>query len=508
VKRHRKIWIAAGLCLATAAVLCLAHYRARAAAGRLKAQLRAQGEKLSIVELIPPAPTDGPNGSAAFLQAAGPLSAILNTLVPDAMAMTKPGRARVAFSQAVLPTADSTNVWPELGARLDELRGGFEELESSLASPEFRFRVNYQQGFAVLLPHLASLKRAIRSLSAETLYRLHKHQTEPALIALQATTRIPVRFRDEPLPISQLIRHALVAIAASTTWEALQYPDWNDPQLAAVQSTWEALNVLAEVPPALAMERACVLEEFENCRESLRRLDRIWGNGGKTPLDDLADITTKAMGDPEEGLDQFLDRFPRRWVWRWWTSYSDEIWFLNWSQLHLQSARNLESGIPYTTVSQQVEAQFTRPGETPKSFLISRETADPDYHSAFVRKAATAETQRRMVITAIAIKRYHLRHGQRPAALSALVPEFLSAIPIDPMDGKPLRYQTSSNDEFLLYSIGIDGTDDGGDSKPASPNAKSFFWTTGNDWVWPMPASREDVAKYHEGLDTKRRSSR
>jgi len=76
------------------------------------------------------------------------------------------------------------------------------------------------------------------------------------------------------------------------------------------------------------------------------------------------------------------------------------------------------------------------------------------------------------------------------------------------MDGKPLRYQTSANGEFLLYSIGIDGTDDGGDPKLASSTAKNYYWTTCKDWVWPMPASPEDVATYHEELDAKRRSSR
>lgn len=508
MKHRRKIWIAAGFCLAVAAFLLIAHHRAKAAAEKLKTQLRTQGEKLSIVELTPPPPANGPNGSDGFLHAASRLSAISDALMPAPMAFTEPGRARVAFSQAVLPTSDSTNAWPGLGAQLDALQTSFEELHASLASPVFRFPVNYQQGFATLLPHLAPIKRTTRALSVETLHRLHRHQSAEALSALLGTIKVPARFHDEPLFISQLVRHALIAIAAFTTWEALQYPDWNDRQLAAIQSSWESLTILSEAPSAFSMERVWTLDEFENCRESLARIDNLWGGGaGGNPLDDLAGIGTKAMESPKEGVDQFLDRFPRRWVWKWWTSYSDEVWFLSWSQLYLQSARNLESGVPYLTVKHQAEAELARRGETPRAFLFSREAAG-EFPASFLKKAVTAETQRRLVITAIALKRHRQRHGKLPADLSALAPEFFSAVPLDPLDGKPLRYRTAADEEFLLYSIGTNGTDEGGDPRPESSTAKNFYWTSGRDWVWPLPASPEDVAKYHEDLEARRRKAK
>ena len=500
--------MAAGLCLAVAAFLFITHHRAKAATERLKAQLRSQGEKLSISELIPPPPANGPSGSAAFLKAASQLSTISDGLLPGPMAMTKPGRARVAFAQAVLPTSESTNVWPELGAQLEELQSSVEDLNTLLAEPAFHFPVNYPQAFSTVSPHLLSLRNAVKRLSAETLFRLHKRQPAEALKALQATARIPNCLQREHILMSQILRHGFVSIAAAPTWEALQHPDWNDAQLAAIQSTWESLSILPEMAPALSMERAWVVEEFENCRESLRRFDTIWGGGtASNPLDDLADITTQTMGDAKAGVDAFLDRFPRRWVWRWWTGYPDEIWFLSWSQLHLQSARDLKSGIPYLTVKQQAEAEIDRRGETPKAFLLSRIAAS-GVHASFLKRAVTAEAQRRIVITAIGLKRYGQRHGTLPSGLSALVPEILSIIPLDPVDGNPLRYRRSPNGEFLLYSIGIDGTDDGGDAMPASPTAKTFYWTQCKDWVWPMPASTEDVAKYHEDLDARWRRSR
>jgi hypothetical protein len=59
------------------------------------------------------------------------------------------------------------------------------------------------------------------------------------------------------------------------------------------------------------------------------------------------------------------------------------------------------------------------------------------------------------------------------------VPEFLEAVPIDHMSGLPLHYRITGDKEFLLYSVGEDGVDDGGDATPG----KSFW--DGHDAVWP-----------------------
>ena len=65
------------------------------------------------------------------------------------------------------------------------------------------------------------------------------------------------------------------------------------------------------------------------------------------------------------------------------------------------------------------------------------------------------------VMTAIAIKRYRRDRGQIPKDLEQLVPDFLKQVPTDPIDGKPLRYVVKDS-EYLLYSVGKNGVDDGG----------------------------------------------
>ncbi|MCG3130364.1 MAG: hypothetical protein FLDDKLPJ_01121 [Phycisphaerae bacterium] len=73
---------------------------------------------------------------------------------------------------------------------------------------------------------------------------------------------------------------------------------------------------------------------------------------------------------------------------------------------------------------------------------------------------------RRMAAAALAIRMYEVDHGRRPASLEALVPEYLPAVPEDPFcePGQPIRYAPDAVPP-LLYSVGPNGADDGGQDK-------------------------------------------
>jgi hypothetical protein len=102
--------------------------------------------------------------------------------------------------------------------------------------------------------------------------------------------------------------------------------------------------------------------------------------------------------------------------------------------------------------------------------------------------AVNLETERQMTLATIAIKRFQLRHGKLPSSLEALVPVFLAAVPYDYMSAKPLRYHLKSDGDYVLYSVGLDGKDDGGDPSPA-PGATPGLWG-GRDAVWPSPGTK------------------
>lgn len=118
--------------------------------------------------------------------------------------------------------------------------------------------------------------------------------------------------------------------------------------------------------------------------------------------------------------------------------------------------------------------------------------------SRTVTKALRAETERSLVLSAIALKRYALRHGKLPAKLDDLVPEFLPSGPVDYMDGKPIKYRPNDDGSFTLYSAGEDGKDDGGDTTLLDEKKATRSLWARKDYVWPTPATAEEVEEYRQ----------
>jgi hypothetical protein len=125
--------------------------------------------------------------------------------------------------------------------------------------------------------------------------------------------------------------------------------------------------------------------------------------------------------------------------------------------------------------------------------------------SRITERVMPIEVARQLVITGIALKHYHLKHENYPDNLSKLTPELLASIPLDPVDGKPLHYRKNTDGTFVLYSVGANGKDDGGDPTwPAGmKNINSNFdWQNLNarDWVWPQRATPAEIQRYYAGL--------
>ena len=116
-----------------------------------------------------------------------------------------------------------------------------------------------------------------------------------------------------------------------------------------------------------------------------------------------------------------------------------------------------------------------------------------------IRRVMDAEVAQKVVTTAIALKRYQLKHGNYPLDLDTLVPEFLPAVPLDSVDGNPLRYRLNPNGTYLLYSVGPNGKDDGGNpALDESVKGGNMSWLNNHalDWIWPQLATEAEIQNY------------
>jgi hypothetical protein len=113
--------------------------------------------------------------------------------------------------------------------------------------------------------------------------------------------------------------------------------------------------------------------------------------------------------------------------------------------------------------------------------------------SASVFKAARTQSAVDLSVTACALERFRLANRQYPERLDQLAPTFISKIPADLINGRPLRYERR-DDRFILYSIGWNAKDDGGEYPPKSDfNSEKLrgpgpSQSEAGDWVWKYSA--------------------
>ena len=112
-------------------------------------------------------------------------------------------------------------------------------------------------------------------------------------------------------------------------------------------------------------------------------------------------------------------------------------------------------------------------------------------------------------IAALALQRYRLAHGQYPDTLDALIPTYLNELPLDPLNGEPLRYRHIDG-RSLLYGLGTDRDDDGGRWTRGAEGKINFQfkWEASDeafvpdgDWpVWPRYEGAYDASAPEEDL--------
>jgi hypothetical protein len=85
----------------------------------------------------------------------------------------------------------------------------------------------------------------------------------------------------------------------------------------------------------------------------------------------------------------------------------------------------------------------------------------PQNMRLYLRLATEADALHRLMRVAYAITLYRTKLAKDPVNLDALVPEFLTHVPLDPFDGKPLRMKKADKG-LILYSVGANLEDDGG----------------------------------------------
>lgn len=433
--------------------------------------LETQGEKLSWQEVIPPAVPDDQNFFAApFFQPKGgnTMSAYGKSPAFPDMGYWAEGRMTdLAKWQAYYRR--SPNEFPiaaqvqtpaaDVLLALSKNDSALEELRQITTRPYSNIPLNYENlfgGDSDLLNYLTTLKRCSVVLELRASAELANGQSDQALADVKLLFRLADSLRGQPLLISQLVRIAILHITLQPIWTGTINHQWTDGQLAEITDELAKLDFLMDYQYAVRGERIFALQSFENQR--ITHKYEFVDDKGQTNTTSYTYMPAAFFYQNELAVarvDQEL-ALP-----------------LVDTNAHTVSPKKLQSANHY--VQKQI-----------RPFSYSIMGWSTFYTMGFsVRRFAFAQVGVDLAQVACALERYHLTHGEYPETLDALTPQYLSNIPNDVIDGKPLHYRRTPDGKYLLYSVGWNEKDDGG--QPGLTKQGSLDITKG-DWIWPVTA--------------------
>ena len=369
-------------------------------------------------------------------------------------------RGNTNYPQPTVPGTAAEDILVALGrfdAELKELR------EAAAARPRTRFPIEYeyQPAWAILLPHLAHLKGLTILTHVRAVAELEARRPVEAFADLKLGFRISDSVSEEPLLIDHLVRIAALAINLQTVREGLVRHAWTDAQLDELEKYLASLNLLAEYKLAQRGERACTTGGLDWLSrqigtDAFNYLSSDEGGGGYAPV---------SWALPSGWIRQNM---------------------VTISQMHQDftlAAADEHARRVFPEVCDKLDSKLEKMRVRP--YTIFAKLLFPALSKA-VRRSARIQTTVDAARVALALERHRIANGALPDTLEALVPRFMGDIPNDLLDGKPLRYRRNPDGSYLLYSVGWNQTDDGGEiawSKGKDPNVD----LSKGDWVWQMP---------------------
>lgn len=375
--------------------------------------------------------------------------------------------------------------WDDCRKTLDAKGPRLDRASASILDGPIRFDLGRNPNASYLgPPALYQLRGLTLLLDSRMLLALRDGNLAAAWTNLLAATRLMSAWETEPPQIFHLARFATTELAFAATWQALQTNGWSDAQLAELQAEWESVDFFTQLPETAAYQRASEADASEGER-LMPKPDVPFGEFMAWAF--RFPVMVWQMLNEERRREQYLQH----------GSFVDEAAML----LHYRDAEvELRRAVQAPTWSDMLRL----PGLARPHPFNSRAMDNQD----LLGHAAVAEAQRRIVIAALALERYHARYGTYPQALSALAPDFLRKLPVDFMDGQPLRYRLTGDGHFILYSVGLGCTDNGARWPPRERTGlfgDRLDRLITSAIVWPLPASlaaveavRLDESRMHQ----------
>ena len=404
--------------------------------------IRAAGQPMTLAELNAWYPEVPETDNAAVLYAQAFTLSVFGSQV------------ELPETIAEIPTAGFAPLTEESRAKL---RSFFEEhseamdlLYAATNRAGCRFALDFTQGQFMLLPHLSQLKKACLMLAGAALLHASEGNTRQAANDFAAAARVANSVAGEPLLISQLVRPGCWSVILKGLESTLSLFQFSEEDLELIQSSLAQAEIPDGIARGLAGERTMGLAIFID-----PRIQNSFFTGG----------TGAAPPGSQRSLSSLGSRFG--------------ISVLKVSGLFRQDRDFfLDTTSNMIAVAQMPFPDRLKAGQVstvpPSRLLLFSRMLLPALSRAVTRDADFC-ARVRTAQTALAVERYRQTHDDRlPERLEALMPQYLPQVPADPYNGQPMRLKRLARG-FLIYSVGVNGVDDGGTVEdPKAPKDTVF----------------------------------
>lgn len=501
-RRGRRFFYFAVVVLVTLLVLTgsVISWQGRREWDATKRELLAKGEKLSLVELAPPAIPDEmnffadplweeivvkpvPGGKGGLYQPTEPavpldkqqLGVLKRVLPKEEIEALKKEFPLVAdrLEGSPKPVEGALHLWYKAKDRdeagRDELAGltlamlkpvgpVMDRVLELERRPTARFPINYEAGVNASLPHIGVLMPLGQAFLLRARAELQLGQSALAQRDGLAIVGLSRTMRADLFLISYLVRCSLLAMATKVVEEGVSAHQWSEADLVALEQALREEDLLPGLVQALRAERG----GFNTIMERLR--------GGDSELYAAMVGMTDNPAPPSKWLANnsikiYLEVF----------GAGDQAYFNQCTQHWIDGMSD------WPGVTRPAD-DFESKGRASRWFEYTHFLAKlslPAVRGVFNR-AAYVQTNIVQARVACALERYYLAHLEYPQSLGALAPEYLQAVPGDVVNGQSMHYERTAPGAFRLWTVGVDGKDDHGRAAKRNELQRG-------DWVWGAP---------------------
>lgn len=344
-----------------------------------------------------------------------------------------------------------------------------DELTRDMADrPLTRFPVRWDEPkpWNLALPQYTALQSLAAALKLRAVANLTLGRTDEAMRDLATIQRVCRITEGDPMLITLLFETYQAQMMLQAIWEGMKDRRWSDGQLAQIAAGLRSLDLLTDYKHAARGDRVFFL---------VRVADELKAHGGAAevlritqsgPTTISGDQTAKIIGTA-------IDWLPGGWYDQNKTagcrSFQDSV---------LDSIDEKAHRVR-TAINQAATTASQGRAWSPYTWLPQ---LSGSVRNSLLKRSVATQAALDEAVAACALERFYQARHAYPERLEALVPAYLDRVPVDVMDGAPLRYRLTPDGRYLLYSVGWNGQDDRGQVIWREDGQRRD--ETEGDWAW------------------------